>query len=474
MIYNNINIKSDKIFTYMFGYDDLNTSASEVQSNMFKFQPDMNRSVIYLMSGDGKYFKNEGFWCEWNNQGDELDYIKTYKPARIRVFFPDFSLDVYKKHIYYGIEVYTYLNDIKIVLDSRVISRIDTLAVDKVINKYGYTYYEYYDINIVNPFLLMFSEEWSELRGDAEGYMETPITVAITPLQKTASGLFIGADGTTGGQNSVKIASRLNPLTFSLSTNYKDSDKKCIRVTGCFSYNIYNTILEYISKSYNIPDADSINIHIEFIVSDGIDVYKRITFDTKSDEFDIPLDELLFDNWIGYREGMIMTASASIDFGEESILYILSNKIPLTQELFAYLVKGEHNYINLDEIDMKVYNINAINKNIIKTVNLNSPENSKSNIIQPVFFRSRELSNIMIHPEITENICINLDQYKSKVKGFALLIEGISFPEIGRTISGVIFKVTGNKLPKQSETGNFYITNESGEVITNGKYKYDV
>ena len=75
---------------------------------------------------------------------------------------------------------------------------------------------------------------------------------------------------------------------------------------------------------------------------------------------------------------------------------------------------------------------------------------------------------------MNENICINLDQYKHLVKSFILQIEGVKFIEIGRTKSGVVFKVIGNKLPKQIQTGQYYILNQDSDLVTSGKYTYEV
>lgn len=101
------------------------------------------------------------------------------------------------------------------------------------------------------------------------------------------------------------------------------------------------------------------------------------------------------------------------------------------------------------------------------------PDDYKANIIKPVFFRSRDLGNLIVHPEVTEQICINLDAYKSKVNSFILQLEGISFPEQGRTAAGVIFKIIGNRLPKSKTSGLYYILSQDSELVTTGKYTYE-
>lgn len=114
-----------------------------------------------------------------------------------------------------------------------------------------------------------------------------------------------------------------------------------------------------------------------------------------------------------------------------------------------------------------------INKNLVQVVEMTAQTDSKSNIIQPVFFRTRELANLILHPEVTENVCINLDAYKAQVTQFFIKVEGVVFPEVGRTESGVIFHVQGNMLPGKVAGGSYYILNQDTDLVTTGKYIYE-
>jgi hypothetical protein len=64
--------------------------------------------------------------------------------------------------------------------------------------------------------------------------------------------------------------------------------------------------------------------------------------------------------------------------------------------------------------------------------------------------------------------------YKHLVKTFILQIEGIKFVEIGRLKSGIVFKVFGSRLPKKISQGQYYILNQDYDMITSGKYIYEV
>jgi hypothetical protein len=61
---------------------------------------------------------------------------------------------------------------------------------------------------------------------------------------------------------------------------------------------------------------------------------------------------------------------------------------------------------------------------------------------------------------VTENIALNLDEYKNKVDIFYLNINGTLFQEIGRTNQGIIFKIIGQKIDKSIKSGNYYILNQ--------------
>lgn len=139
----------------------------------------------------------------------------------------------------------------------------------------------------------------------------------------------------------------------------------------------------------------------------------------------------------------------------------------------VYIDKCIISKVYLDAVDMKVYNINAVNKIQQSVVKMDRVDDHKTNIIKPVFFRAYELGKVVFHPAVVENICINLDQYKAKVDKFVLKLEGCSFTEIGRTSAGVIFKIDGRSLPNMITSGLYYILNSSGELVTTGKYMYE-
>ena len=151
-----------------------------------------------------------------------------------------------------------------------------------------------------------------------------------------------------------------------------------------------------------------------------------------------------------------------------------SNPFQLTKHIFAQLLTaalGGHTITGLE--NMLINKPRLINKSIVQVVEMTSQTDSKSNIVQPVFFRTRELANLILHPEVTENVCINIDAYKAQTTRFFIKVEGTTFPEIGRTESGIIFKVQGNMLPGKVAGGVYYILNQDLDLVTTGKYTYE-
>lgn len=146
-----------------------------------------------------------------------------------------------------------------------------------------------------------------------------------------------------------------------------------------------------------------------------------------------------------------------------------SNIIPVDEILWSSI----HNTpisvttkINIYAAKMKLVNIQKITN-----TSGGLADDTKNHLIHPVFFRVHPLGSIVVHPAVDENICINLDNYKSKVDSFNIKLGSVSFPEIGRTSSGVIFKIEGSMIGDLAVEGTYYVTDESGVMITSGKYQ---
>lgn len=147
-----------------------------------------------------------------------------------------------------------------------------------------------------------------------------------------------------------------------------------------------------------------------------------------------------------------------------------TNMVPVTSTMWAFWKAGS----TIEEGNFKMSNFpRTINKTVQQVTNISATTSSKAGIVQPVFIRVQKAAGIVIHPAVTENICVNLDAYKSSVDSFAIQIEGCVFPEIGRTASGVIFKVVGNDLSGTVSNGVYYVLNQDNDLVTTGRYQYE-
>lgn len=221
-------------------------------------------------------------------------------------------------------------------------------------------------------------------------------------------------------------------------------------------------------------------------VSDKDNCYDAV--ETEVSDKDIPVLSfnnvlLKFKNWSDYKEGLriqgVIVIYKLINDEKVKFLGIRTDPYYLTEQNYGKSIiinelTGTYIDIVNNAKDMKYIKPRIINKTVQKVINMTSRSDSKSNIIQPVFFQTRPLGMIVIHPEVTENISINLDAYKSQVDSFTLKVAGATFGEVGRTDSGVIFRVLGNMLQNTSTAGTYYILDQDANLVTTGKYQTEV
>jgi hypothetical protein len=213
-----------------------------------------------------------------------------------------------------------------------------------------------------------------------------------------------------------------------------------------------------------------VNLKYGFVIGDKENPYKYIEKDFTEFETSVKfeLSEFTFDSWQDFFEGLYAQVYFIVQKEENDIIVIASNKVFITQEEFKYLMHENIRTVDLSKIDMELKSFDVVNVIENKVVSVEHPSEYKSNIVKPIFVKVQDTDSIRLHRGVTENISINLDAYKNKVSAFMLKIGDMNFYEIGRMNSGIIFKIVGNNLP--SVDGIYYVLNESGELVTTGKY----
>lgn len=478
----NINITSnDKVFTYVVDY---------VRNNNVH-----NRQYNYITSNGNILFQSD--LIRDNNEWEyyeETSFIQTpilNTSATIRLYFPQFSVETYNEYASYVLDIGMFISDKFLSLGSFLVDRYNTLAAPKPIKFQGEEYCECIDFEIVDPYDILYSDVFEDFRKSIKGLSVdnednsdgTSLYISLHPVELN-NGRYIIDNEYSGGQNSINISDNENDYL-----NYCiDFDEKENYIVSELKFNpVYKNDLKlYLKETYGWDGDYKIKyilaldkVSQSFIEYECQEFHHTFSLNELFDNINclVPVDDerykmkKFFNDWKFWEEGINIISTAIIYSGEIDRIKLKSNKIPLTQDLYSKIKIKEQVKINLD--DMIVNDINIINSINIESAKYNTPENSKSNIILPVFYRVRDLGNVVIHPETNENICINLDAYKSKVDTFIMQIEGVKFTEMGTTNAGTIFKIIGGSLPKTKNNGTYYILSQDGDLVTTGKYTYE-
>lgn len=519
MKYTNINILNNNGYEYPYAVG-IDTPGQTVEYSELKYTI-LETGQILLYNPKINIFRNENDFYSITSESLEnanWAYIPWYsgnraftgheqahKICKLRIFWPGDGVDTYE-YTNYVFNVTMYIGETEVILGRFLLHRIkDALAIsDGVQRMNGVEYVECTDFNIIDPWSVVYDDGWKSFREDICGERpgsnneSTQINFSLIPVSKTDEDSvdhWIMRDGYVGGQNSINMSSDKTYFDLNISPNIGADDynnNPGILCKAQFNEIYENDLLEYLRETYDLENA---YVAYELIVSkdqklaytfrDGQMVELRFV----SPALQLPewlCDDVIFSNWTEYEDGMVAYATINVfDFEPDptddddmaaALFSIKSNPLPITKELFKFLTtnNGNHQIYDITELDMETYNVTILNKNVTNVIKYDHTDDSKANIVQPMFFRNYELEFITLHPAVTENICINLDIYKSKVEQFQIQIEGISFMEIGRAKNGVIFQIQGNKLPKVATNGTYYILDQDGLLVTTGKYTYEL
>jgi hypothetical protein len=461
-----------------------------------RYNDGYHHAVLYPESDHSQLIKDGNNW-----HNEELTGVTYELPkANIRLYFPQYSVDTFDRGTTYILSLTTYIHGVEIRLGDFEVRHSDALACAPVRFNGMDEYYEYVDFAIADPYTLCFGSEAAEFRRTIGEPIHSNdngsiLYVCLYTVEEDADGYVLRNDWGSG-QNSLLLTEQ--PLDMDLNIKYDASLDSAI-MTLKYMGDAGTTLEEYIRKTYN---GQNTTILWECVIMDEDNIYFRgegmgyvvmASFDDSFDEsfaiesmahnsMAVSLKDA-FKSWQDWRDKLFIVGSVSFienltqqEYDDKTYIpymTVISNKIPITQELFAMLIKGDDFPSQIDLHGIEMINLKAVNK--IEKVIMAPPapvDSTKNHLIQPIFYQTRELNNIVIHPSVTENLAINLDSYKPQVKRFKLQVEGIVFNEIGRTSKGIIFKVYGNMLPKNNDNGIMYILNEENDLVTTGKYSY--
>lgn len=479
----NINVTyEDHMFKYLCKLEDN-------QSRIIN-QWSYSNGYFYPKYQDVHIERNVNNWeiVQNNNGYDNLP--ETTSVSKVTLFIPDYSVNTYIPNIEYIFSVGLKIENQYVSLFEKIINPLDLLPVSRKMRVNGENYYQQYEVECINPYSLVYSDEWKSFREEVCGELdgtnisEQYICISLHPIyfSQDSDNLYYKHEECNGSFNMISIATN-EYLKLKLTNNtdkFLENNVPHFKAEISFNKEYNGDLSDYLRETYGITEYE---INWELVIADENNIYKNINSNTGpttqfifekyiSDKTTYEYNELCFENSDGWKEGIHIVASASINYGDGEI-NLISEKSPFTLQLLEFFTQSKYiPCINLQELNMNVYNINTINEIATTEVKTISPNESKTGIITPVFYRAHETNDIIIHPEVNEIISINLDSYKYKVDRFILRIEGVNYNEYGRVSSGVLFKVNGGSLPGNVIDGTYYILDYESNLVTTGKYKY--
>lgn len=157
---------------------------------------------------------------------------------------------------------------------------------------------------------------------------------------------------------------------------------------------------------------------------------------------------------------------------------LLNNKEDLNINYYDYLEKYVNkidtiindltNEVNTNKINF-INSIKCIvNKKGNNEININKANYNQKVIFKPIFYKVKDLQNLVLRPNINQKIGINLSDYMSKIGTFKIVIENTEYVEIGRNNIFVIFDINSNNLDNQS--GIYNLIDNNGNYISSGNW----
>ena len=367
---NIINIKgNNQIFPYLIEYikDAFNLGDHQIGYTVIN-------NDICLFDDDVTYFRNKNEWYDTTSLLQQMTTTcvpNSVKMSTININIPSHPVTTYIKNIKYCLTANTWINGVKINLGSFIFNPNDTCAIPTGVKKNGqYEYHEYINFSIIDPFELTYSDDWLDFRnkicGEPSGINDTGSLLQISLfIVDEYENKYLMTDGYTGGTTAFNISKDNDFLTLGISID--ESDLK-------LNFNIdindnYSSLIDYLSETYGI-DADNDSINFEVVLKSNDEIIEGPTLDFGA-AYDngylkqsIDLSDLLheqcfetfFESWDNYEHGWNIVASLNVNTENEEFA-IISNALPITQDIFSILVNGGSEKINITDMTINTYNV---------------------------------------------------------------------------------------------------------------------
>lgn len=349
-------------------------------------------NCIRLFSGAVTHYRDCNDWydVEHINTPFEHSYIpENIYTSKINIYVPNFAPHIHTKGIKYVITLNTWINGIKIDLGSHIFKPTDTTAIPTGSIKNGnQEYFEYTSFEIIDPYYLMYSDEWADFRHNVckepKNVNDTPASLYVSfYVVNEYENRFIMNSDFVGSCNNFVVSDINDYLTVSLKPI--QDPKLGFRFTVIMNPE-YDWLPQYLQETYNLNlPLEDIRFNAVIKNKDSIVAGPTIPFSLPYEDRtfggfhqDIYIDDpnmesfkLFFSSWNDFEEGWELIGSLTFyevikDENDEiiesnEIYTILSNYTIIDQEVYSWF-NNNNDYDKLNVDNLHIPNYNVVNK----------------------------------------------------------------------------------------------------------------
>lgn len=483
---NTESVDADEFYFTISQNQDLNTQEIQFLSNFYSGYNYKRNTNVWLPLNEA-YFEEEDIY-----NVSELNLNKV-NLSSVNIYFPSFSVETYTGNWKYIFSANIYINGDKITLCEVLLDRRDAISYPGKKVMHNIKYSEYINVVFPDPWDITYSDEWAPFRqvvcNEPENINNTGsiLSLEIHPVTESEnSENMVKLNNYLGGMNSLLLSEEKNITLYNL-IDYNSS--KGIDLSLHYNDNLYNSFEEYLIETYNLDQDSQFTVSSTLSLYDNENIYNVYgpVYGSNVQFSDIKRPEdnyttKTFESWEEFTPGLQFKAITNILLNNEEFLSLISNSLQVDQYAFAKFIEKDNSVdldsikqlldtdTNIEETLRNMETVNIVNKTIKNVINVEKPNDFKNSLTRPVFIRTYQNSDIVVHPGVTENIALNLREYKNYIEGFTIRIADVEFPEYGRQGSNIIFKIVGKQLPEEIAEGNYYILDDNKELVTSGKY----
>ena len=351
---------------------------------------------IRLLTDSTQYYRKQNDW--YDRQNITSDFVSNYIPDKayitnVKLYIPNFAAHLHTKGVKYMISFNTWVNGMKIDLGSFLFKPTDTKSIETGCIKNGNNdYFEYISMNILDPYYLMYSDDWIEFRNKV---CLEPKNINSTPSSLYATIYVVNEYENRFIQNIEFAGSATNFIVADENDYFKIGLDIIQEPKLGFRFNInmnpeYDWLLTYFKETYNL-DLTSNDIKFELIIKndDSAVVGPKVTCELKNansspgyyfqdiywDGNGLDAFKLFFSSWNDFEEGWYFVGSMTLInnlkengevYDEHEAQIFLTNDVIITQDIYSIFSNRGSEKVDMNNLIVPKYNIvNKIKHEIV-------------------------------------------------------------------------------------------------------------